>query len=543
MREFAALYRELDATTSTRAKRTALADYFRRAEAADAAWAVYFLSGGKPRQAVPAKTLRALAARAAGVADWLFEESYQAVGDLAETIALLLPAGRPLAEPLPLAVWVEQRLLALRALPAAEVESALLAWWDELDAAERFVWNKLITGGFRVGVSRQLVVQGVAEACGLAPHLIAERLTGGFAPSASAWRALIDPQTAQGPGGRPYPFFLAQALTEAPQTLGPREDWAAEWKWDGIRAQIVRRAGGVFVWSRGEELVTDRFPEVSTIARALPEGCVVDGELVAWRDAAPAPFALLQQRIARRTLSAAVLARAPVAFIAYDLLERDGEDLRAQPFSARRARLEQLLAELPAAAPGQPGFTVSPLVEAANWDELARIREQSRARGVEGLMLKRRASAYGAGRTRSSPLGEWWKWKIDPFAVDAVLVYAQRGHGRRASLYTDYTFALWHDGALVPFAKAYSGLTDAEIAEVDAWIRRNTVEKFGPVRSVRPHFVCEVGFEGIAASARHKSGVAVRFPRILRLRTDKTVEQADTLAHLRDLARLSAPST
>ncbi len=531
MREFAALYRALDSTTSTRARRMALAAYFRRAMPADAAWAVYFLCGGKPRQAVPVKALRAIVAERAQVPDWLFEESYQAVGDLAETIALLLPSATGGAPPVPLHQWVEQRLLVLRGSAPEALASMLNGWWDELDAHERFVWNKLITGGFRVGVSRQLVVQGVSEASGLPTQVIAERLAGDWKPDAGAWLRLVARDEGAVPPGRPYPFFLAHALPGPVESLGDRTQWAAEWKWDGIRAQVVRRNGETFLWSRGEELVTPRFPEVACAVAALPDGIVLDGELVAWREGRAAPFALLQQRIGRTKLSAAVLARAPVAYIAYDLLEHEGIDLRARPLRERRARLEAVVGDLHDGA-----VSISPLVDAPAWSGLAALRADARARGVEGLMLKRMDSAYGIGRTRSSPVGEWWKWKIDPLSIDAVLVYAQRGHGRRASFYTDYTFALWHEGALVPFAKAYSGLTDAEIARVDAYIRQHTIEKFGPVRSVTPKLVCEIGFEGIAQSPRHKSGIAVRFPRILRLRDDKRIEDADTLAQLRTLA-------
>jgi len=531
MRDFAALYRALDSTTSTRAKRAALAAYFGRAMPADAAWAVYFLCGGRPRQAVPMKLLRAIAAERAQVPDWLFEESYQAVGDLAETIALLLPPASGTAAAVPLHEWVEQRLLRLRGVAPDLLAPMLNGWWDALDAHERFVWNKLITGGFRVGVSRQLVIQGVAEASGLPSQVIAERLTGDWKPDADAWLQLVDRDEGAVPPGRPYPFFLAHALQGPVEDLGDRDRWAAEWKWDGIRAQVVRRNGETFLWSRGEELVTPRFPEVAAAVGALPEGCVLDGELVAWRDGRVAPFAPLQQRIGRTKLSATVLARAPVAYIAYDLLEHEGIDLRDRPFSERRARLEAVVGGL-----GEGAVSVSPLVEAPTWQALAASRLDARARSVEGLMLKRLDAAYGIGRTRSSPAGEWWKWKVDPLSIDAVLVYAQRGHGRRASLYTDYTFALWHEGALVPFAKAYSGLTDAEITRVDAHVRQHTVEKFGPVRSVTPKLVCEIGFEGIAPSPRHKSGIAVRFPRILRLREDKRIEDADTLEQLRAIA-------
>lgn len=562
MRQFAALYLQLDASTATGDKVAALARYFADAPAEDAAWAVYFLAGGRPRQLVPAAVLRATAQQLAGLDDWLFEACYQAVGDLAETIAHVLPAPERASDG-GLAEWVEQRLLPLRGLAPAEQAARLAEQWAALDATGRFLQVKLIGGGFRVGVSRLLVQRALAEASGLDAKCIAQRMMGytdaRATPSAERYRALVaQGEDAATDAGRPYPFFLAHPLQAEPQTLGPVTDWLAEWKYDGIRAQLVRRAGGCWIWSRGEELVSERFPEVVAAAAALPEGTVLDGEILAWRpgDERPAPFALLQQRIARKTLTKKVLADAPVAFVAYDLLEAGGQDLRAVPQHERRTRLEALLAPTP--------LRVSPEVTAPDWAGLAALRAQARERGVEGLMLKHRAAAYGVGRTKSD--GVWWKWKIEPYAVDCVLVYAQAGHGRRASVYTDYTFAVWNrrpqDAAeaeaaveavaaaagrraaadldpealrLVAFAKAYSGLSDAEFAAVDRVIRQTTLEKFGPVRSVRPTLVFELGFEGLAESGRHKSGIAVRFPRMLRLRPDKPLHEADTLATLRAL--------
>jgi DNA ligase-1 len=525
VKAFAALYVALDATTSTRVKLEVLERYFAAAAPDDAAWALYFLAGNKPRQVVPVRALVELAVDCARIPPWLFEECYQAVGDLAETIAYLLPPASGSAD-LPLARWVEERLLPLRGLDEAQVRTLLPAYWDQLDASGRLVYNKLITGAFRVGVSRQLVTRALAAIAQLDASVIAERLAGAWQPSADRFRALLAGDRAVPGAGQPYPFFLAHPLPGAPDALGEPADWLAEWKWDGIRAQLVRRGGQTFVWSRGEELVTDRFPEIVEAAAQLPDGSVLDGEILAWREDRPLPFARLQQRIGRKLLTAKVLADAPVAFLAYDLLEAHGADIRQQPLDQRRVGLEQLVN-----GAADPRLRLSPLVTAKAWAALAQLREQARERGVEGLMLKRRNSAYGVGRTR----GGWWKWKIDPYRIDAVLVYAQRGHGRRASLYTDYTFAVWHDGALVPFAKAYSGLTDAEIREVDAYVTRNTVEKFGPVRAVVPKLVMEIGFEGIRRSTRHKSGVAVRFPRMLRIRHDKPIEEADTLAALQAL--------
>ena len=571
MRDFARLFAELDASTATLAKVDALKRYFANAASADAAWAVYFLAGGKPRQVVPTALLRALACRVAGIGEWLFEESYQAVGDLAETIAHVLPPPRQRSE-IGLAGWVEERLLPLRGAAPLDQAERIAAYWDELDTAGRFLLTKLIGGGFRVGVSKLLVQRALAEGAGLDAKLVAQRMMGytdaTLMPSAARYDALVAREDSVGAGessGQPYPFFLAHAidapLAEFDTQLGPPADWLVEWKYDGIRAQIVRRAGAVWIWSRGEELVTERFPEIETLARSLPDGCVLDGEIVVWKDERPAPFNLLQQRIGRKTLTKKVLAEAPVAFIAYDLLEAGGVDLRELPQLQRRERLEGLLRE-------HPRIHVSPLQRRASWGELAALRSESRSRGVEGFMLKHREARYGTGRRKQGDLagGTWWKWKIDPLSVDAVLIYAQAGHGRRASVYTDYTFAVWSrtprdaDEAaaaidtiarreppaadalqLVAFAKAYSGLSDEEFRDVDRVIRKTTLEKFGPVRSVKPTLVFELGFEGINRSTRHKSGIAVRFPRMLRIRGDKPLHEADTLQTLEALLGAAPP--
>lgn len=566
MRSFAKLFTELDTTTATTAKVDALVRYFGSAPAADAAWAVYFLSGGKPRQVVNTAQLRALACQVAGIEDWLFEESYQAVGDLAETIAHVLPLDSTESD-LGLADWVETRLLPLRGMPEAEVAERITAYWRELDAQGRFLLVKLVGGGFRVGVSKLLVQRALAAHAGIDAKRVAQRMMGYTdgkrVPTAARFEALtaaFDPAAdplAMAPEdqGQPYPFFLAHQLETAPdldQKLGPVTDWQVEWKYDGIRGQIVKRAGQVWLWSRGEELVTERFPEVVALAQALPDGTVLDGEVLVWQASStgsdrPAPFALLQQRIGRKTLTKKVLADVPVTFMAYDLLEDGGHDIRALPQQERRARLEARLAGT--------AVRLSPVEQCDSWADYAALRSESRARGMEGFMLKRRDAAYGTGRSKAD--GLWWKWKIDPMSIDCVLIYAQAGHGRRASVYTDYTFAVWNrppqsqaeaDAVLdaiaakqpaqpgvlqlVAFAKAYSGLTDAEFKQVDAIIRKTTLEKFGPVRSVRPSMVFELGFEGINRSARHKSGVAVRFPRMLRIRTDKPLHEANTLQDL-----------
>jgi DNA ligase-1 len=543
VKRFAQLYAELDASTATRDKLAALKRYYDAAPGADAAWATYFLAGGKPRQVVPTKLLRTVARDAAGLPEWLFDECYQAVGDLAETVAHVLPPPSG-DDDAGLAQWIEDRLRPLRGAPPDTVRERLLEYWAMLDWSGRFLLVKLIGGSFRVGVSRLLVQRALAEHAGLDPKLVAQRMMGytddAVGPDAERFAALVAGTDGTAPAaGQPYPFFLAHSLQEDPATLGACGDWLVEWKYDGIRAQLVRRGGQAWVWSRGEELVTDRFPEVAEAALALPEGTVLDGEILVWRDQRPQPFALLQQRIGRKTLTRKVLADAPVVCVVYDVLEEGGEDLRSRPQAERRARLERLLAALPAsdADGGNPPLRLSPLLRADSWEAHAALRADSRARGVEGMMLKHRDARYGVGRTKSD--GTWWKWKIEPYSIDCVLVYAQRGHGRRASLYTDYTFAVWDEAqeprALVPFAKAYSGLTDEEFRRVDAVIRKTTVEKFGPVRSVAPSLVFELGFEGIQASSRHKCGLAVRFPRILRWRTDKPIGEANTLADLKSL--------
>ena len=550
MKAFADLYTRLDATTSSNAKLAALQDYFRDASAADAAWAVYFLSGGRPRQLVPTKLLRELALNAAALPQWLFEECYQAVGDLAETITLLLPESEHTSEE-SLAVWVEDKLLPLRGLPPQALMLRLLPLLQQLDRRSQLVCIKLITGSFRVGVSRLLVTRALAVVAGVDPKRIAQRLVGytdfSARPTAELYARLVAPQSKTGEDkrmqGQPFPFFLAHPLQipvpDFAAQLGAPADWLVEWKWDGIRAQLVKRDDQLWIWSRGEELVTERFPELGALGQHLPDGTVIDGEIVVWKEDTNGlgqvqSFALLQQRIGRKTLNAKILEQIPVAVLAYDLLEWQGEDWREQPQSARRSQLEFVVA-----ASAQPQLQISPLLYGNDWQALDRQRENSRSLGVEGMMLKNRNARYGVGRTKD--VGVWWKWKIDPYSVDAVLIYAQRGHGRRASLYTDFTFAVWDapenvlERKLVPFAKAYSGLTDAEMNKVDAIIRKTTVEKFGPVRSVTPSMVFELGFEGIALSSRHKSGIAVRFPRMLRWRQDKPLAEADTLQTLREL--------
>jgi DNA ligase-1 len=562
MKRFTELFCELDRTTRTNEKVAALARYFREAPAVDAAWALQFLCGRTLPRAVSSKNLWNWVVDITGVPPWLLGECHDTVGDAAETIALLLPKVET-GTMMSLSRLVEERLLPLGKLPEGAKRDLLMRTWRELSPNQLLVWNKLITGEFRVGVARTLVIRALAGVAGVEAAVMAHRVLGKWQPTAEGFKGLLASEGQEGQRAQPYPFFLASPLEmkikqgESLEALGNLSEWQVEWKWDGIRAQLIRRGGETLIWSRGDDMVTDSFPEIAEAGGALPDGTVLDGEILAWQGEQPLPFGALQRRLGRKVVSAKTRKDFPIAFVAYDLLEAGGVDVRSRPLSERRARLAGLVSEAAENTPASveksdggdflPGFGVSmqttkgnpgsmlrlsPIVTAASWAELEALRQQARDRGVEGLMLKRIASSYGAGRQR----GDWWKWKIDPFVIDAVLVSAQPGHGRRATLYTDYTFAVWDNGQLVPIAKAYSGLTDEEILQVDRFVRENTIEKFGPVRSVKPEQVFELAFEGIQSSDRHKSGVAVRFPRMNRWRHDKKPEDADTLEDLRRLA-------
>jgi ATP-dependent DNA ligase len=561
MRQFAALFAAIDHTTSTNAKVEAMVTYFSMAPPADAAWATFFLTGRRLKRLLPGRSISQWAMTATGMSEWLLSECYAVVGDGAETATLILDQLPPApSEPRSLAEWVEQRILPLRDLDPREQQRRVLAWVRELTRWERFTLLKLLTGELRLGVSQTLVVRALATAASLPATTMAARLMGEWTPTGDWYVRLISAEVTDDDLSRPFPFCLASPLegTVTPASLqaelGPRENWQVEWKWDGIRAQIVKRAGRTHLWSRGEELITQRFPEIIEVAGGLGDGTVLDGEVLAYRGDRPMPFSALQQRIGRERNVSRTARDVPVVFMAYDVLEHDGNDVRAEPLSIRRHLLETVIARAQQRAPAAPVpqradmllpfedegtmagprsevLRTSPIVDAGSWQDLERVRQDSRRLGVEGLMIKRLSSAYTVGRKR----GDWWKWKIDPHTIDAVLIYAQPGSGKRASLLTDYTFGLWDNGELVPVAKAYSGLTNEEIAEMDRWIRRHTVERFGPVRHVEPVHVFELGFEAIAKSSRHRSGVAVRFPRMLRWRKDKPASEADTLDALKAL--------
>lgn len=525
MKRFVKLYQQLDETKKTGRKIDALKSYFAEVSPAEGAWAVYFLCGRRLKRLILSRNLQAWCCEAAGVPAWLFEECRETVGDMAESMALLLNPAESAPE-VSLDRWMTEVLLPLRELAEPEQRTLLLESWSRLTANERLVFNKLVTGEFRIGVSQGLVVRALAESSGLTAQAIAHRLMGTWEPTAEFYSALVSTEGTDTDVSKPFPFCLAHPLKEEPQTLGAPREWLVEWKWDGIRAQVIRRGDESFVWSRGEELITERFPEVTAQINKFPNGTVLDGELVGWKEDRVLPFGDLQQRIGRKKLTQKMLNDVPVRYLVFDVLEHAGTDLRSRPLAERR----ELLEKLPALAEVQQ-IAISPRIAVASWEEVQSLRLTSRERGVEGFMLKKLDSEYAGGRVT----GLWWKWKVDPYSCDAVLIYAQRGHGRRASLYTDYTFGVWDQGELIPVAKAYSGLTDEEIQEVDRFVRRNTLEKFGPVHSVKPELVFELAFDGIQLSSRHKSGVAVRFPRMARWRRDKQPKDADTLDSLKAL--------
>lgn len=529
MKQFAELFRDLDRTTKTNDKVELLKRYFTEAPHADRIWAIALFTGRRPPRAVRTTLMSQWAMEESGIPDWLFRESYHSVGDLAETISLLIQ--NPSAESVSTFSLNDWFLYLKKLYPGSDEEKKdlITSAWRQLTTYEIFVFNKLLMGSFRIGVSQTLVLKAISLAARLEPAIVTHRVMGNWDPYSTTYDELINSDNEGDQTSRPYPFYLAYAIEGNAEDLGSMEDWFAEWKWDGIRSQIIVRNNEIYIWSRGEELITDKFPELKTIILTIGNGTVLDGELVCYKDGRPLPFNILQTRISRKNVTKKILTEAPAAFLAYDILEYNGKDIRNLPQSERRKLLEEIIP-----SPGiEDKLLLSPLVKFNSWEELQNLHSRSREMAAEGFMIKRKEAPYLVGRKK----GDWWKWKVDPLSVDAVLIYAQKGHGRRAELFTDYTFGVWENDKLIPFAKAYSGLTDAEIRQVDYFVKHNTIEKFGPVRTVRPELVFEIGFEGINASSRHKSGIAVRFPRILRWRKDKQPEDADSLEILRDILK------
>jgi DNA ligase-1 len=535
MKAFAQLFLSLDETNKTNEKVKVIKDYLLAVSDADKIQMLALFTGRKPKRPINSTQLKEWSLELSQIPDWLFRESYDVVGDLAETLSLLLPESQA-SENKSLSVWI-QEINEIKKLNDEDKKSWLLGSLNTMTRQEKFVFFKLLTGGFRVGVSQNLVVKAISEIADLDTATITHRIMGNWEPTTFSYQDLVAEEDGTSDISRPYPFFLAYSIQETSEQqktanelenqLGKADEWQAEFKWDGIRAQLIKRNNEIFIWSRGEELTTDKFPELHPFMSCLLNGTVLDGEILAFKDDQPLPFNILQTRIGRKTLSKKLLQDNPVAFIAYDVMEFDGEDIRSKSQESRREILEQIQSS----SPHQELFRISEIIQTNDWNFLAQERERSRALMAEGLMLKRKSATYQVGRKR----GDWWKWKVDPLSVDAVMIYAQKGHGRRADLYTDYTFAVWDGKKLVPIAKAYSGLTDKEIRQVDNFVKRNTLEKFGPVRTVKAELVFEIGFEGINRSSRHKSGIALRFPRILRWRIDKKMEEADNLQSLINL--------
>ena len=550
MREFAKLYQRLDETTKTNDKVSAMRDYFSQASGSDAAYALYFLLGNKLKPSLPTRIIRRAARLGAEVPEWLFEETYQWVGDLAETAAAMAK-GRSQGGQETLSETIAERLLPLlrsasgtqrstRKSPLSSdrrmemdesLASTLVELWSRYDLLERFVFNKLLTGNLRVGVSAKLVTKALSQWCGVPSEELCHRMMGEWEPSETFFKQLVAPEYSGSSPAKPYPFCLAHPLPQGYSEENSVVDFLAEWKWDGIRAQLVRRAGRTYLWSRGEELLEGRFPEIECAAEGLPDGLVLDGEVLGYRDGVPLAFTLLQRRIQRRKPGVKLLGEVPVVFIAFDILEHEGKDVRQEAYQKRRSLLESL--DWGGGACGGQAMRISEVFSFSDWGALFQKRDTAREHGSEGLMLKHRQGRYDVGRVT----GTWWKSKVTPYTVDAVLVYAQRGHGRRAGMFSDYTFALWEEDRLVPFAKAYSGLSDQEIVRVDRWIKENTQKKFGPVHEVPAVLVMELAFENLQESSRHKSGIAVRFPRIVRWREDKRAGDADRLDDIRKMLK------
>ena len=524
MKSFAELFRKIEETNKTNSKVDALTAYFDEASDEDKLWTIALFSHRRPKRTVSTTLLRVWASEMSQIPLWLFEESYHIVGDLAETISLVLPFQENTSDK-SLSEWISY-IMDLKDKEEAEKKEAITHAWKMLNKDERFLFNKLITGGFRIGISQKLMTRALARHLGKDENEVAHSLMGEWSPDKTNFESLLLDNSIESDTSKPYPFYLAYALETPISELENRENWSAEWKWDGIRGQLIHRKQEVFLWSRGEELITHSFPELEAIGNRLPEGTVIDGEVLPFLDESPLSFQALQKRLGRKKVGKKLLAEAPVIFMCYDLLEHNYLDIRQEALSERRAKLETIIKAI-----NHTDLRFSQEVSFQSWEALEKERERSRTIGAEGFMLKKKDSPYLNGRKK----GDWWKWKVEPYTIDAVMLYAQRGHGRRSNLFTDFTFAVWDEERLVPFAKAYSGLTDEEFRAVTTFVKNNTIERFGPVCSVNPELVFELAFEGIQESTRHKSGIALRFPRIKRWRKDKKKEEANTLQDLKAL--------
>jgi DNA ligase-1 len=526
MKQFSELISAVEITNKTNAKIEALVNYFKLANDKDKLWLIALFTGKRPKRPIKSTLLKEWCMEITQIPEWLFLESYSAVGDLGETISLLLPD--PVHKQNKALHVFMQELHELKSKSDEAKKSYILQNWNSLEAQERFIFNKLIGGSFRIGVSKKTLVNALAKLSGIDANQLMHSIIGNWTPDSISFDDLLSGEHINYDNSKPYPFCLAYSLEKTLEDLGSVKDWQVEYKWDGIRGQIVKRNNELFIWSRGEELVTEQFPELIEIVSQFKDDFVIDGEILAIKDQAVLLFNDLQRRLNRKNVTKQLMEDVPVGFYAYDLLEFNGKDLREHALHERRQLLEQLFNSQETKS---TFFKLSEIINFKEWNELDDLRNEARQFNSEGLMLKQKASPYHVGRKK----GDWWKWKVDPLTIDAVMIYAQKGSGRRSSKYTDYTFAVKNDDKLVTVAKAYSGLTNEEITEISRWVNKNAIEKFGPVRTVKPELVFEIAFEGIALSNRHKSGVALRFPRIKRWRKDKPVSEIDTIETVKAL--------
>ena len=528
MEFFSKLFHDLDSTTKTNIRLDFLVDYLTTADPKDAIWVCWFLNGKRIKGAIKSSELKELASDYSGFPLWLVEECHDNVGDLAETISLLVGDAVVPSNVIGLNSIVDRYIRSLVGMSLDEKRDRLREAWKTFRSEDSLPFHKLLTGGFRMGISSGNLYKALARVGNVEPAVIAQRLSGNWNPGSLTLDDILQPSSSDSRFCVPFPFCLAHPLQEEPYTLGDCNDWQVEWKWDGIRAQLIINSGLSMLWSRGDESVGNSFPEIIEASKLIPHDICLDGEILPWGIDGVGHFSELHKRIGRKSPGFSILERIPTRFMAYDILACDNQDLREKPLSFRREKLEKLLAGLP------PNFPIglTSLVYGKDWSTFARLRKESRRRRVEGFMLKRKKSSYATGRVK----GGWFKWKVDPFLADMVLVSAQMGHGKRANLYSDYSFAGWCNGELFTVAKAYSGLSNEEIEDIDDFIRKNISGKFGAVRGVKPKLVFEIAFEGVNISSRHKSGIALRFPRIKRWRKDKLPNDACTLDEIRGFA-------
>ena len=526
MKHFAELISTLESTNKTNAKIDAMVHYLNTAPENDKLWFLALFTGKRPKRPVNTNLLKLWALEIIQLPEWLFLESYSSVGDLGETLSLILPPPENDIQK-SLSQWMTE-LIHLKDQTDEEKKRYVTESWNGLDYTERFIFNKLIGGSFRIGVSKKLLITALSKYSDIDSNQLMHSIMGKWNVDEMIFDDLITGTNINPDNSKPYPFCLAYPLEKETHELGKPEEWQAEYKWDGIRGQLIKRNEEIFIWSRGEELVTPQFPELVSALEILEGNFVIDGEILAVINDEVLNFNELQKRLNRKTITPKMLREIPVKVFVYDILEFNDEDLREKPLSERRKILENLIEKHPV-----ENIKISQIITFEKWEELIEIRENSRENNSEGLMLKQKNSHYHSGRKK----GDWWKWKVDALTIDAVLIYAQKGSGRRSGYYTDYTFAVKKEDQLVTIAKAYSGLTDKEIMEVSRFVTKNSLEKFGPVRTVKPELVFEIAFEGIGLSNRHKSGVALRFPRILRWRRDKKADEIDDIEEVKKLIR------